>query len=296
VQVSPRSDESPTAAMAETPRPVDTPTAAQKEADKASLRDRLAGRLVDAAARPPFPIVAQVRLVLGLLLAALCVLTAGGSLLLLMAWRQEETSGLLAGSQTERLWDVWDVLATVERVVALTAVGVGVVWIAVAAVNVRRATGRRRNPVFAAVALSVSAAGAWIAGREVVADALDDDDWVGVAAGIALQAVLVAVSLVAIERLADAAGARRRPFRVAYAMTVGYLVVLQVAGSLATIDRTTDFDSWGRTGALVLIAALVQILAVLAFTEGSRALEEATGNRYELRHRFGESVLLHSGI
>jgi diacylglycerol kinase family enzyme len=135
-----------------------------------------------------------------------------------------------------------------------------------------------------------------LAGREVVAEALDKDDWVGATAGIALQAVLIAISLATMERLADAAAARHRPFRVAFAMTLGYLVVLQTAGSLATIDRTTEIDGWGRAGALVLIAALIQILAVLAFTEAGRALEEGTQHRYELRHRFGESVLLQAGL
>jgi hypothetical protein len=308
VQVAPRSDglpppssgaaPAPTAAMPAhpLPRPVDAPDAeARKEARRVSLRQRLAGGLVDAAAKPPLPVVSQVRLVLALLLAALCILTAGGAMLLLMAWRQEQTAGLL-GSQADRLWDVWDVLATVERYVALTAVPVGVVWVAVAALNVRRATGRRRNPIFAAVALLVSVAGAWFAGREVVAEAIDKDDWVGATAGIALQAVLIAISLATMERLADAAAARHRPFRVAFVMTLGYLVVLQTAGSLATIDRTTEIDGWGRTGALVLIAALIQILAVLAFAEAGRALEEGTQHRYELRHRFGESVLLQAGL
>jgi hypothetical protein len=281
---------------AQSPRPIDATAANAKEAQRASLRERLAGRLTNAAAKPPLAVVGQVRLVLSVLLAGLCILTAGGALLFLMAWRQQQTSGELVGSQADRLWEVWEVLASVERVVAMTALPVAVVWIAVAAINVRRATGRRRNPVVAAAALLISAGGAWFAGREVVATALDEDDWVRVTGGIALQAVLIAVSLVAIERLVGAAAARHRPFRGAFAMTIGYLVVLQLAGSLATIDRTTEIESWGRTGALVLIAALFQILAALAFTEGARALEEGTANRYELRHRFGESVLLQSGL
>jgi hypothetical protein len=291
VQAAPRSDGVP-------PPSSDADSAeakARTEAHHASVRERLVGGLINATAKPPFPVVAQVRLVLATLLAALCAVTAGGAMLLLMAWRQEQTAGL-AGSQTDRLWDVWDVLVTVERFVAMAAVPVGVVWIAVAAINVRRATGRRRNPVLAGVALVISTAGAWLAGREVVGPALDKDDWVGATAGIVLQAVLIFVSLATVERLADAAAARRRPFRGAFAMTLVYLVLMQAVGSLATIDRTTEIESWGRTGALVLIAALVEVLAVLAFTEGGRALEEGTANRYELRHRFGESAILHSGV
>ena len=189
MQAAPRSDGVP-------PPSSDADSAeakARTEAHHASVRERLVGGLINATAKPPFPVVAQVRLVLATLLAALCAVTAGGAMLLLMAWRQEQTAGL-AGSQTDRLWDVWDVLVTVERFVAMAAVPVGVVWIAVAAINVRRATGRRRNPVLAGVALVISTAGAWLAGREVVSPALDKDDWVGATAGIVLQAVLIFVS------------------------------------------------------------------------------------------------------
>jgi len=266
----------------------------QEEAQRRSLRDRLA-RSVDAASRPPYAVVAHVRLVLAMLLSALCLLTAAGSLLLLMAWRQERTSGLLA-SQTERLWDVWDYLANIERYVALAAAPVAVVWFAVAALNVCRSTGRRRNPIVAALSVAVAVGGTWFVGRELVGPGLDERDWVGIVGGIALQAVFLALPLLAFERLADAAEARHRPGRVAFVMSLGFVVVLQVSGALSTIDRTTELSGWGREGALVLIAALIQILAALAFTEAGRALEEGTQHRYELRHRFGESVLTQVGL
>ena len=107
--------------------------------------------------------------------------------------------------------------------------------------------------------------------------------------------VAVALPLLVLERLADAAAARHRPGRVAAVMSLGFVVVVQLSGGLATIDRTTDLHGWGRSGALVLIAALIQVLGALAFTEAGRALEEGTQHRYELRSRFGESVLMQIG-
>ena len=258
------------------------------------MRERLAGA-VDAGARPPYAVIGPVRVLLSMLLSTLCLLTAAGALLLLMAWRQQRTDGLVA-TQTDRMWDVWDALATIERYVATGAAAIAIVWAAVATVNVRRATGRRRNPLVSAVAVVIGTGGVWLAGREVVAPALDNDDWIGVGGGLALQAVLLAVPLLAVERVADTAAARRRPARVAYVMALGFVAVAQISGALATIDRTTELDGWGRSGALVLIVALIEVLGVLAFGEAARALEEGTQHRYELRHRFGESVLAQIGI
>lgn len=285
----------PTGAPTALPVPVGAPIRTEEqERRRRSLRDRLAGA-VHAAARPPYAIVARVRVVLALLLTGLCLLTAAGALLLLMAWRQEQTSGLLL-TQTERMWDVWALLADIERYVALAAAPMLALWLAVATINVRRATGRRRNPIVSVVLLAVGIAGAWVAGDRVVGPALDKDDWIGTLGGLALQAVFLAVPLLVLERLADAAEARHRPARVAYATTVGFLIVLQVSGALSTIGSADDVSSWGREGALVLIAALIEIIAVLAFSEAARALEEGTQHRYELRHRFGESVLMQVGL
>lgn len=277
------------------PAPVGAPVRTDlQEQHRRTMRERLAGA-VDAGARPPYAVIGPVRVLLSMLLSTLCLLTAAGALLLLMAWRQQRTDGLVA-NQTERMWDVWDALATIERYVAAGAAAIAIVWVAVATVNVRRATGRRRNPLVSAAAVAVGTGGVWLAGREVVAPALDSDDWIGAAAGLALQAVLLAIPLLAVERVADTAAARRRPARVAYVMALGFVAVAQISGALATIDRTTELDGWGRSGALVLIVALIEVLGVLAFGEAARALEEGTQHRYELRHRFGESVLAQIGI
>lgn len=314
VQTAPRTDDAerapePTAQMPATspglaapaapatalPVPVGAPVRTEEqEQQRRSLRDRLAGK-VQAAAREPFAVIAHVRVVMALLLTALCLLTAAGALLFLMAWRQQQTSGLLI-AQTDRLWDVWDLLAQVEQYVALAAAPIVGLWLAVATLNVRRATGRRRNPVLSVVVFAAGVVGAWVAADRVVMPALDNDDWVGTLGGLALQAVAVALPLLVLERLADAAEARHRPARVACVTTFGFLAVIEVSGSLATIEPGGTMDSWGRSGALVLIAALIEIIAVLAFSEAARALEEGTQHRYELRHRFGETVLMQAGL
>jgi len=268
----------------------------EPEPPEEPLRQRIVkGRFVDAVAKPPFGVAGVARAILSVLMGGLCMLTAAGALLLLMAWRQDQEVGLLV-SQTERMWDVWDALATAERYVGMAAAGVAAVWAAVAALNVRRATGRRRSLLLAAASFPAGIAGAWLVGKEIVATALDNDDWFGVGGGFVLQAVMVAIPLLVLEGLADASQSRHRPARVAFVMTMGYLVIMQVSGALSSIDRTTEIDGWGRTGALVLVAALVQIVAALALSEAGRALEEATQNRYELRHRFGESILLQAGL
>lgn len=255
---------------------------------------RRAKRPRNSAALAPYGVIAHARVVLSLLLAGLCLVTTAGSLLLLMTWRQEQTDGL-EGSHVDRMWDVWDRVAEIERYLAIATLLVAVVWIAVATLNVRRATGRRRNPLLSATLLAAGAVGTWWVAREIVTPGLDDDDWVGIGGGFALQAVLLGFPLLALERLADAAEARHRPARVAVVMTIAFLVALQTTGAVSTIDRTTTIDGWGRAAAFVLIAALIQIVAALALTEAGRALEEGTQHRYELRHRFGESVLMQVG-
>ena len=117
------------------------------------------------------------------------------------------------------------------------------------------------------------------------------DDWVGEASGVILQAVFVAVPLLALLRVAQAAESRHRPLRAAFLVSVGYLVGLQFLGGLSTIDQQSSSEEWGRLGAYLIIAALLQVLGALSANEAARAIEEGTDHRYELRHRFGESLL-----
>ncbi len=48
---------------------------------------------------------------------------------------------------------------------------------------------------------------------------------------------------------------------------------------------------WGKLAAYLLIGGLIQVLGTLAANEAARAIEEGTQHRYDLRHRFGETLL-----
>lgn len=243
------------------------------------------GDLMSAAA--PFPGTNVLRVVMSVVLSALCLLTVGGAILLLLLWQQNRASGVLT-NQLERTWEIFDDLRRVERVVAFAVVPVATVWIALAAVNVKRATGVRRNPIVAAASLPIGVIGVWYVGREIVSVA---DDTVGQMSGIVLQAVFLAVPLLALLRIAQAAEARNRPARAMFLVAAAFLVHLQIFGGLSTIDQQSSSEEWGRLGAYLIISALLQVLGALSANEAARAIEEGTQHRYDLRHRFGESLL-----
>jgi hypothetical protein len=259
------------------------------EADKPALLDRLRGPLHGqlGSARAPYPGCHIVRFVMALMMSIVCLLTVGGAILVLLLWQQDRSSGVLT-SQLERTWDLFDLLRQVERVIAFAILPVATAWIAFATVNVRRATGQRRNPVIAALSLPVGVIGAWIVGAQIVAEA---DDWVGEVSGFVLQAIFLAIPLLALERVAQAAEARHRPLRWTYLIGVVYVAHLQFLGGLSTIDQSSTADEWGRLGAYLVIGALIQVLGTLAANEAARAIEEGTDHRYQLRQKFGESLL-----
>jgi len=238
-------------------------------------------------ARKPFAGANVLRLVLATLLSALCLLTVGGAILVLLLWQQDRAAGVLS-SQLERTWDLFDMLRQVERWVAFAVIPVATAWIALIAVNVHRATGRRRNPVVAAASLPIGLLGVWIVGSRIVADS---SDWVGQAAGFVLQAIFIAVPLLALERLTGAAEARHRPLRASAWIAVVYLAQLQFLGGLSTIDQTSAADQWGRIGSYLVIGGLIQVLGALSINEAARGIEEGLDNRFQLRQRFGESLL-----
>lgn len=246
---------------------------------------RIHGQL--GAALAPHPGANIVRVVMSMLLSALCLLTVGGAILLLLLWQQQRASGVLS-SQLERTWNLFDTLREVERWVAFAVLPVAAVWIALAAINVRRATGRRRDPVFAVASLVFGVLGAWFIGARIVAEA---DDWIGQAAGFVLQAIFLAIPLLALERIAGVAEARHGPLRATYVISVVFLAHLEFLGALSTTDQTAGPDDWGRLGAYLVICALLQVLGALSANEAARAIEDGTEHRYNLRNRFGEALL-----
>ena len=238
-------------------------------------------------AREPYPGANVMRLAMAVLMSVLWILTIAGAVLLLLLWQQDRASGVLS-SQLDRTWDLFDNLRVIERWVAFALIPISTAWIAVAAVNVHRATGKRRNAVVAAASLPLGLFGVWIVGSQIIAEA---DDWVGQAAGYVLQAIFVAVPLLALERVARVAEARHGPLRASYVMAVTYLAVLQFLGGLSTIDQASEPDQWGRLGAYLVIGGLIMVLGALSVNESARAIEEGTDNRFQLRQRFGESLL-----
>jgi hypothetical protein len=264
-------------------------TTSQQVSEPRSLRERLGGERQPRHATPvaPFALVKIFRTVYALGLSALCLLTLGGAVAMLLAWQQEESSGLLT-SQLERLWDLFELLAEIERVVAFATLAFAVAWVFVATVNLNRATGKGLSPLVAAVSLLIGVGMVWFVGDRLVSDA---DDNLSKAAGMALQAVFLMIPLLALERVATAAESKHQSIRFSFVLAVAYLALLESLGALSTIDRTTDIHGWGRTGANLVIVVLVQALGALAANEAGRAIEEATQNRYDIRHRFGESLL-----
>ncbi len=234
----------------------------------------------------------MLRLAISVLLSVACLLTVGGSILVLLLWQQNRASGVLL-SQLDRTWELFDVLRQTERVVAYGLVPVGVAWIALSAVNVYRATGKRRDPIVAAASLPIGLLGVWFIGAQMVSES---DDWVGKGSGFVLQAVLLAVPLLALERVAEAGDARHGPLRASYMIAVVYLAQMQFLGGLSTVDQASAADQWGKLGAYLLIGGLIQVLGTLALNEAARAIEEGTENRFQLRQRFGESLLAQAGL
>ncbi|HUF99931.1 MAG TPA: hypothetical protein VMM60_17530 [Ilumatobacter sp.] len=255
-----------------------------------SLRERFGGQHQPRHATPlePFGLVRVARAVYATGLSVLCLLTVGGAIVMLLAWQQERSSGVLLSTQLERLWDLFDLLAAIERIVAFATLGFATFWVVMATWNLNRATGKGLHPVVAAASLLVGVFGVWIVGDQLVGEA---DNNLAKAGGIAVQAVCLVLPLLALQRVALASEAKHQSVRFSFVLAIAYLALLESLGALSTIDRTTEIDGWGRTGANLVIVVLVQALGALAANEAGRAIEEGTQNRYDIRHRFGESLL-----
>jgi hypothetical protein len=227
------------------------------------------------------------RMVLGVLLGVLSVLSLAGGVLLLLLWQQDRSAGVLS-TQIDRTWDLVPRIHDIEVIVAFLTVPFAAAWAALVTINVRRTTGVRRSPIVPAVAIPAAAFGVWLVGDLVVAPA---ENWVGQAIGIALQAAVLLVPLLALEWVAVAAEAPRRPMRVAFILTILVLVQVQVLDGLSTLKLSLDPEAWGRLGAYLVIGALLVALAALAANEGGRAIEDAAQHRFNLRRTFGATVV-----
>jgi hypothetical protein len=218
-----------------TPAPGTAPPEATPEASKRSWRDRGERRSVHgeiAAAQAPFEGTNVLRVLMTLLLAALCLITVAGAILMLLLWQQDREAGVLT-TQLDRTWELFDTLRDIERWVAFGVVPVAVAWIVLATINVRRATGQRRNPIVAGASLVIGLAGVWLMGDRIVSES---DDWLGQLAGYVLQVVFLAIPLLALERVAASAEARRGALRSTYLIGAVYLAHTQFLGGVSTVE------------------------------------------------------------
>ena len=213
-------------------------------------------------------------------LAGLALLGVVGAVVMVLFW-QESRDGLIGDTQSERAWDALRALHDVERIVAFGVIGLASLWTFVTVLNVRLATGRRRNPLVAALAWPVTGVALWM-----IADSwVKDQPAATVVAGLAAQAVVLYVPFLLLERAASAVGARRTPIRIAYVFAVVLLVHIQGLAGLATVTETTDGADYGRLAWYLAIGAVVQLLSTLAVTEATRTIGGAAAREAE-HHNF----------
>ncbi|MGA7759064.1 MAG: hypothetical protein WCA57_14595 [Ilumatobacteraceae bacterium] len=259
---------SPLAVAAGAPAPVSRSASASRSKQTRGLRPS------KVATRGPVRLIPGddlLRLGIVTLLAGLALLTIVGAAVMFLFWR-EASDGLLLPSERERAWDSFSTLHAAARFVGLSLIALVTIWTFVAVVNVRMASGRRRNPFVAAAAWPIAAAGFWL-----LADRLVEDQPAGVViAGFAAQAVLLYLPFLLLERAADAVEARRTPLRITYVFGVVLLVYVQALGGLSTIEETTDPTRLGRLAGFLALGAMIQLLSTLAVTEACRVIETAT--------------------
>ncbi len=221
-----------------------------------------------------------VRLAIVVTLACFALLGLIGAVMMFMFW-QETVDGRLLPAQRQRAIDAFDALYAGERAMLLAALAMVTVWTAIAVTNVRLASGMRRNPLIAAAAWPVTAVGIWMVGDRFVDTSVRPGD-VGESAavesviGFALQAALLYVPFVLLERSASAVRARRTPIRITFALSVVVLVYAQGLAGLANISDEVDFESYGRLAGYLAVGSILALASTLAVTESCRSISDAS--------------------
>jgi hypothetical protein len=210
------------------------------------------------------------------MVAGQALLSVVGATVMLMFW-MEADDGNLTPSQRTRAWDALDALHEASRVLAAAIIGLTMLWTFVAVLNVRRASGRRRNPLLAALAWPAAAAGIWVLADRFVVDSSNDR----IVLGFVLQALVLWVPFHLLERSADAVGARRTPLRITYMFGVVLLVHIQGLGGLSTLDQATASDRFGHLAGYLALGALVQLMATMAVTDGCSSISDAAEHEAE---------------
>lgn len=246
-------------------------------------RRSLASRLVRAEAFPRLPRADTkpiklapgadaARLAMFITLAALCLVAIVGAVVMILFWR-ESSDGTLARAQEQRAWYVLANLQILQRWLAVGLLAVTTIWAFITVLNARLATGRRRNPLIAAVswpfaAVVIWSIGSWIDGAEPHV----------VVAGFAAQAVVFGFPFLLLERAAVAVHAQRSPLRLTYILGVVLLVQNQGLFGLSTLELESELGDFGRLASSLAISALLQLAASLSVTESARLISDAAAD------------------
>ncbi len=217
------------------------------------------------------------RLVIVTLVAGLAMLSVVGAVVTTMLWLDSNENGLQE-IERERTWDTLDALRAASTGVTIALLVAASAWSFVIVLNVRAASGRRRNPIIAAVAWPVAAGAVWWIADRVIVDAS-----IGrVVLGFAAQAAVLLVPFLVLERSAEAIEARRTPLRIVYVLAVVLLVHVQGLGGLSRLPDSFTTTDVGRLAGYLAIGALILLCTTLAVTEACRSLWRAC--RYEADH------------
>ncbi len=210
------------------------------------------------------------------LLAGLALLSLVGAVVMFLFWQESNDTELLQ-IQIDRAWDAIAALHGAERVLAFTLVGAASIWTFVAVLNVRLASGRRRNPIIAALAWPAAGVGLWMVADSMVVDQPTES----VIGGLVAQSAILYVPFFLLERSAGAVGARRTPVRIAYVLGVVLLVYIQGLGGLSNISSNAEDANYGRLAGYLALGALVQLVSTLAVTDACRAITDASSREAE---------------
>lgn len=224
-----------------------------------------------------FPGAELLRLVTVTLLAGAALLSVVGAGVTALLWLDSRDTGVLP-AERQRVWNTLDALGAASSLVTITLVAAVSMWTFVTVLNVRMTSGRRRNPVLAALAWPASAAAVWWIADRVIVDA----SMGRVVLGFAAQAGVLFVPFLLLERSADAVGARRTPLRIVYSLAVVLVVHVQGLGGLARLPDSVSTTEVGRLAGYLAIGALIQLCSTLAVTEACRSMSRAC--RHEADH------------
>ncbi len=249
-----------------TPVPGATPVpkVARKRAHPRRATAELGGRI------DLLPGADLLRLTTVTLLAGAALLSVVGAIVTGMLWVDSRDVGVLP-AERQRAWDALEALEAASRGVTIAMLVAVSSWTFVTVLNIRMTSGRRRNPLIAALSWPAAAAAVWW-----IADGVVSDASIGrVVLGFLAQAAALAVPFLVLERSADAIGARRTPLRIVYVLAVVLLVHVQGLGGLARLPESISTTEIGRLSGYLAIGALIQLCSTLAVTDACRSMSRA---------------------